>query len=73
MTSSWVRSLILLIALLAATVPPVSTTDEPEKFTIEDDLVLRGDETLTIRDKVLDVMGGICVQERSRLMLLKLH
>ncbi len=61
--------MIVLLALLVATVPPVSAADEPENVTIEGDLVLRGDETLTIRDKLLDIKGGIYVQERARLRL----
>ncbi len=65
----WLRPLIVLLALLVATAPPVSAVDEPENVTIEGDLVLRGDETLTIRDKLLDIKGGIYVQERAKLRL----
>jgi len=69
LTPGWLRPLIVLLALLVAAAPPVSAADEQEKFTIEGDLVLGGDETLTIRDKVLDVKGGIYVQERAKLRL----
>jgi hypothetical protein len=69
LTPGWLRPLIVLLALLVAAAPPVSAADEQEQFTIEGDLVLRGDETLTIRDKLLDIKGGIYVQEQARLRL----
>jgi hypothetical protein len=69
LTSGWARPLLLLVAVLVAASQPVSAADEQEKITVDGDLVLMGDETLTIRDKVLKVKGGIYVQERAKLRL----